>query len=223
MLRVSLVLITYSCGSLFLVFLVCELLALDNVHLEPSIAHYYCEKAQLLDPQMPAVFSLKERLIAAETNNPEDISKLYLSELESKPTDVNLRVKLLRHLLQNNCIDQAFQHIKDIENKNLPIFLDNIVWYEVAVDVLVRYQRDKALTATLNWSFWMLFVSILDKLVALSLDEHINCTKGGPQCVATLFHFDQTLTVAMQSVDRCPEKPLVRYVYFVFAFSVYFP
>lgn len=183
---------------------------MDNVNLEPSIARYYCEKAQSLDPHIPAVFSLKERLVAAESRNPQDLTKLYLTELESKPTDVGLRVKLVRHLLQNNHIDEAYRHVSDIEQKNLPIFLNSIVWYEVVADILVRYQRDKALSTTLDWKFWMLIVSVLDKLVALSLDERINSIRGGPECVATVFNFDQTLAVAVKGVDSCPEKPLVK-------------
>lgn len=196
--------------KLIFFLLVCELFASDTINMDVSGAHYYCEKAQSFDPHNPAVYSLKERLITAESKDPNDVSKLLLTELETRPTDVYLRVRLLRHLLQNNQIPEAYKHASDIEQKNLPIFLNNISWYEIVAEVLVRYQRENMSGTNLTWEFWMLLIAALDKLVALSLDEHLENSKTGSECISVVFNFDQTLTIAEKNVAKCSERPFVQ-------------
>lgn len=175
--------------------------------MEPTRARYWCEQAQLLDPQNPAVFNLRERLVASESNNPDDFRKLYLSELEQRPTDVGLRVRLLHHMLQNNQITEAYKHVSEIEQKNLPIFASHLAWYETVAKILVRYRNDNANNNTLTWEFWMLIVSVLDKLVSLCLDENLTTVKNMSECISAVFNLDQTLTIAAENVNaNCMEK-----------------
>lgn len=99
---------------------VCELLASDDVNVDLTGAKYYCERAQAFDPHSPVVFALKEKLIASEAKNPNDFTRFLLTELETRPTDVRLRVRLLKHLLQNNQIKEAYKHASEIEEKIYP-------------------------------------------------------------------------------------------------------
>lgn len=188
----------------------CELLASDNVHLDIPGAKYFCEKAQSLDPHNPAVFSLRERLIATENDNPNDVAKLLLNELEARPADVNLRVRLLRHFLQNNQVKEAYKHACDIEGKNLDLFLNNLNWYETIAEVLVRYQRDSSLNVNLTYEFWILLISVLDKLISISLDERSDNIKSSPECIAMVFNFDQTLSLAAQNLSTCSDRQLTQ-------------
>ncbi|KAJ8928994.1 hypothetical protein NQ314_018352 [Rhamnusium bicolor] len=189
--------------------LVCELLASDEVDMDQSGARYFCDLAQSFDPQNPAVFSLKERLITTENDNPVEVSQLLLRELESRPTDVYLRVRLLKHFLQYNMIKEAYKHASDIEQKNLSIFHNNLSWYETFAEILVRFQRDLSFSSQLTWEFWFLSVSVLERLVALSLDEHSDNIRNSNGYVASVFNFDQMLSKASQNINTCPDRQLV--------------
>lgn len=52
---------------------------------------------------------------------------------------MNLRVRLLKNLLENNKVKEAYKHAFDIEQKKLDMFDDNISWYEIFAEVLVRF------------------------------------------------------------------------------------
>ncbi|KAJ8924619.1 hypothetical protein NQ315_000769 [Exocentrus adspersus] len=192
-----------------LVIKVCELLSSDEVNMDHSGAQYFCNLAQSFDPHNPAVFSLRERLITRENDDPVEVSKLLLKELEARPTDVNLRVRLVQHFLQSNLIKEAYKHASAIEEKNLSIFHNNLSWYETFAEVLVRFQRDLEYSSQLTWEFWFLSVSVLDRLAALSLDEHLDNVKTSNEYVAAVFNFDQMLSKASQSISTCPDRQLV--------------
>lgn len=191
-------------------FLVCELLASDEVNLDLPAAKYFCEKAQAFDPHHPAIFTLKERLVASECNDPSEVSKFLLGELETRPTDIKLRVRLLRHLLQNNQVKEAYKHASDIEERHLSIFLNNLSWYETVTEVLARYQRENSLSRNIPSDFWMLYVSALDKLIALSLDERSDNIKNSSECVNFVFNFDQVLKVSAENLSGSSERQLMQ-------------
>nr|CAH7739866.1 unnamed protein product [Callosobruchus chinensis] len=165
---------------------------------------YYYSLAQAIDPYNPAVYSLKERLITTENKDPEQITQLLLKELENRPLDVTLRCKLLKHFLQHSKIKEAYKHTTDIEQKNLSMF-NNISWYETVAEVLLKYQS----IAQLNWEFWFLSVSVLDRLASLSLDEHSDSSKNTSEYVTAVFNFDQMLSKASQNLTGCPDQHLV--------------
>lgn len=172
-------------------------------------ARYYCEKAQKIDPHNPAVFSLKERLVSTDSKDPSDVTQLLIKELETRPTDVNIRIRLLKHLMQHNQVKEAYKHASQIEQKDLSVFSGNITWYTTIAEVLVKYQ-DAVSTKNLKWDFWFLLVSSLDKVAVLSLDEHISNISDCYKYVVAVFNFDQTLKNASKYVHDCPEKQLVQ-------------
>ncbi|XP_031356003.1 E3 SUMO-protein ligase RanBP2-like isoform X2 [Photinus pyralis] len=190
-----------------LIMKVCELLSSGNIPTDVTTLRSYCEDAQRIDPHNPIVYKLKERLIAAESEDPNDVTKLLLTELETRSTDVSLRVRLLRHLLDNNELSAAYKHASDIEMKNVPVFLNSLAWYEVVGEVLVRYQRENV---TLTQDFWMLLVSVLDKLASLTLNIHFSNIKTASECKAAVFNLDQTLGIAAKHLGDIRERPLVR-------------
>nr|XP_023030195.1 E3 SUMO-protein ligase RanBP2 [Leptinotarsa decemlineata] len=192
-----------------LVIKVCELLSSDDVDMDQSGARYFCDLAQTFDPNNPAVYSLKERLITKDSDNPVEVSQLLLKELESRPTDINLRVRLLKHFLQNNMIKEAYKHASAIEEKNLSIFHYNLSWYETFAEVLLRFQRDLAFSSQLTWEFWFLYVSVLDRLAALSLDDYSDNVKTCSEYIATVFNFDQMLWNASKNISSCSDRQLV--------------
>lgn len=192
-----------------ILFTVCELLSSDTMDMDHSGARYFCDLAQTFDPNNIAVYRLKEKLISKQSDDPLEISKLLLMELENRPTDVNLRVRLLKHLLQHNLVKEAYQHASAIEDKNLSVFHNHLNWYETFTEILLRVQRDVALTEMVTWEFLLLSVSVLDRLVALSLDEHINTVKTSTEYISAVFNLDQMLTKTKQNVSNCPDRHLI--------------
>nr|XP_022905835.1 ranBP2-like and GRIP domain-containing protein 4 isoform X1 [Onthophagus taurus] len=188
---------------------VCELLANENVNFDVSSARFFCERAQSIDPNNPLICTLKEKLIMLEGKDPDDVSRLLKKELEARPTDIDIQVRLLRHFLQNNQIKEAYKHAYEIEHANLSVFIKSFKWYKTIAEVLVKYQQDNYSNKNLNWEFWMLLVSVLDKLVYLNLDE-TNNSKTPNEYVGTVFNFDQTLKIAVDNIRNCPEKQLLQ-------------
>ncbi|XP_044766754.1 E3 SUMO-protein ligase RanBP2-like isoform X2 [Coccinella septempunctata] len=190
-----------------LILKVCELLANDEMDFDVTSAKYFCELAENVDPNNPSIYNLKEKLIMSEQNNPESVIDLLLKELETRPTDIFLRVRLLRNFVQNNKINEAYKHVHDIEEKNLSAFSNNLTWYEISADVLLRYKR-QAQPTNLNWSFWCLLISVLDKFLWLRLDERSDGVKESSEYINQLFIFDQSLHEAFQNINNCPDKQL---------------
>lgn len=174
------------------------------------MAKYFCEKAQSLDPHNPSVFALKELLVATECKDPDDVTRLLLTELLARPTDINLRIRLLKHLLQSNRIKEAYKHVADVEEIHMLMFCNNLTWYETVGEVLIRYQKDPSIGGNLGYEFWMLWVGVLDKLASLTLDERSSNIKNNVECVSAIFNFDQTLTLAAQNLNACDDRQLVQ-------------
>lgn len=175
------------------------------------MAKYFCEKAQTIDPHNPHVFTLKERIMNLECTDPNEVTKLLLKELESRPTDPNLRIRLLKHFLQHNQYKEAYKHAADIEQKSLSIFLNNLNWYETVSEALFRYQRDSSVNDNyLGYEYWMLLICVLDKVASLSLDEHSEHGQCGTDFVAAVFNFDQMLTLAAQNLGTCHDRYLIQ-------------
>lgn len=114
-------------------------------------------------------------------------------------------------MLDYNKLALAYEHVSEIEEKNLPIFADHLVWYETVAKILVRYKNENIKNTSLTWQFWMLIVSVFDKLVALCLDENISSSKNLSDCVRAIFNLDQTLSAAADNINsQCMEKQLTQ-------------
>ncbi|XP_056644005.1 E3 SUMO-protein ligase RanBP2-like [Diorhabda sublineata] len=187
---------------------VCELMSSDNIELDLSGARYFCELAQSFDPNNPAVHSLKDRLLTVNNENPVEITQLLLKELEIRPTDINLRIRLLKHLIQNNMIKEAYKHVSMIEYKDFDNFHHSINWYENLVEILILCQKDISFQCEITWEFWLLLVSVMERLVALRLDDRNNY-KGTTDYRTVLFNFDQMLYKATGSLDTCTDRQLI--------------
>lgn len=190
-------------------FLVCELLLSNDVKLDQAHVKYYCDKAQSIEPHNPIVFNLKEKLMSSSSKNPQEITQLFLREIETRPNDLPmLGVRLLRHLLDNNLILEAYKQVLNFQNKGEE-FSRNLQWYETVANVLVRYQRENIAT-NLTWEYWMLSISTLNSLVLLSLDERSVNIKSTSDCISAVFNFDQSLKVAAQNIQDCSYKQLTQ-------------
>ncbi|KAG7199455.1 hypothetical protein KM043_014081 [Ampulex compressa] len=173
-----------------LVLKVCELLADMEVNMDVNRVRYWVERADKQFPHHPIVFQLKEKMITVErpNDNNEDLEALIASELSARPTDVHLRVKLLKHYAAKHKLDDAYNHIANVEaaygHRN------SIVWYQTLSELLAKCKESKQS----DWSFWVLYVSVLERYAALSLKEQGNDVKKTiPEATQAVFNFDQSL------------------------------
>ncbi|CAK1548449.1 unnamed protein product [Leptosia nina] len=144
---------------------ICELLADNEVTLEPSSAKYWSDKAEFSFPKHPITFKLRERLLATTNPNPGALVQLLKSELSARPKDVVLHIRLLKHYLSTSNTKEALEHSCNIEFGQSQ-FTNNLAWYETVSDVL---------KCTLNkindWLYQLLLLTVKERLCTLSLTE----------------------------------------------------
>lgn len=88
-----------------------------------------------------------------------------------RPKDVQLRVKLLKHYMEKNKLDEAYKHAFEVEATQ--VHRDDVSWYQVLCDLLIKC---KGLRKH-DWSFWVFYISALERFVALTLKEQGNILK----------------------------------------------
>lgn len=173
-----------------LVLKVCELLADMDVGVDVNRARYWVERADKQFPHHPVVFQLKEKLLTLDkpNNDGEDLKALISSELSVRPKDVQLRVKLLKHYMEKDKLDEAYKHAFEVETTQ--VHRDDVSWYQVLCDLLTKC---KGLRKH-DWSFWVFYISALERFVALTLKEQGSILKKSiSEATQALFNFDQSL------------------------------
>jgi len=101
--------------------------------------------------------------------------KFFLAELAARPTDVQLRIKLLNYYMSEHRLDKAYEHAISVE-ATVP-HKDNVVWYQLLYELLTKYKETKSF----DWSFWLFYISVSDKYVGLCLKEQGGQTKKSIQ------------------------------------------
>ncbi|XP_058807194.1 E3 SUMO-protein ligase RanBP2-like isoform X2 [Phymastichus coffea] len=175
-----------------LILKVCELMADYDIEIDVNRAKYWIERADKLFPKNKIVFQLKEKILSIErpTNNTEDLENLIKAELSVRPTDVQLRVKLLKHYMEKNKMDDAYKHAVDVERTN--IHRNNLIWYQVLCELFLKCKNNKQS----NWSFWISYISALEHCAALALKEQGSLVKKSSEAMQAVYNFDQHLTEA---------------------------
>ena len=59
----------------------------------------------------------------------------FAAELTARPSDVSLRVRLLRLYLDTERLTDAYHHAIEVENCAIPGFRDQLQWYDCLIDV----------------------------------------------------------------------------------------
>ncbi|KAG6452625.1 hypothetical protein O3G_MSEX007721 [Manduca sexta] len=166
---------------------VCELLADNDVVIEPGIGKFWCERAEAAFPRHPIIFRLQERLATVTNTDPEALTKLLTAELEARPKDAQLHVRLLKHYLHNNKVKEAFEHSCNIEFGG-NTFLNYYAWYETLVEIL-KYQHNGN-----DWLFQLFILTIREKICMLSLTETPSGTSKSLVESCELLHaYDQAI------------------------------
>lgn len=211
-----------------LILKLCQLLAENDMDLDSldSGALYYCERAQSLDPGNQYVQQLREKLLARSSRDPNEVTQLLIKEIENRPSDAECAVRLLKHLSNNNQVKLAVNHIHLTHTSNLnnlASFLRHLSYVSTSADILLRYHRENAVAPSLsvttannplteenqplNWQFWMLLITTLDALVALT-GADLTGTTEKKGYIWNMWMYDQMVLEAIKAMGLCPDKQL---------------
>nr|CAD7443293.1 unnamed protein product [Timema bartmani] len=221
-----------------LVLRVCELLVEVDDPVNADRARYWCERAEATHPHHPVVFKLKEHLLTASGKQDltdlegliagnksnrsvrtaggqsADIGLTVFSqgpgrliaeaEIVHRPNDVSLRIRLLKLYLDNDKVEDAYNHASEIEGRYL--FRDESGWYTCLVQVCQAYESSNG---SKDLKFYLLYVSVLERAVALCLEEHTTIVcRSVSDSVQALFRLDQMLEKACQFNPLPSEREL---------------
>ncbi|XP_075983228.1 nucleoporin 358 [Anticarsia gemmatalis] len=177
---------------------ICELLADDEMVIDPGRAKYWCEKAEATFPRHPVTFRLRERLTAVSNPDPAALVTLLTSELAVRPKDALLHARLLKHYLDMNNVKEAFDHACNVEFGD-KTFINNFAWYEI-LNELVKHNANN----TKDWLYQLLLLTVRERICVLSISETpSNTVKGLIESNELLHAYDQ----AIENVARLGAAP----------------
>ncbi|XP_058446264.1 E3 SUMO-protein ligase RanBP2 isoform X2 [Malaya genurostris] len=194
---------------------VCKLLLSDdNFSRNLSKAKHWCDIAETERINHEAVLNLK--LKVANKDNATDnklVKEIILKEICARPLDPGLRIRLVKHFVDEKMLDDAFKYCFDIEMKFAEMFQQSVEWANAISSMLTKYAEAKSNSVQSNWGYWLLSVMTLDRQIYLNLlaDSSLQAIK---QCnikeiSSLLFELDQLLgKFSEKGKNSCPHKQL---------------
>ncbi|KAH8335549.1 hypothetical protein KR074_005132 [Drosophila pseudoananassae] len=186
----------------------CQLLLDEKGLFNVERAKYWLDLAAGEDlSENELVFALKMRVEHRETNgnvgakidDENNLELLMHKELQARPHDVNVRIRLLRSYVEKKNLEQAFNYAYKVELEEAKgSTTQSIQWYEVVWLLLTKLEPAMAKDVKKQCRFWYLGLHCLDRLMQLSLESG-NCLADSS---SQLFRFDQYLHKFSNVLDR---------------------
>ncbi|KAK3769928.1 hypothetical protein RRG08_048139 [Elysia crispata] len=158
----------------------------------PRMEHWL-EQLEKLDPKSDMVFQLKAQIAEVASangeNKDEEMENIISSELVKRPTDLKLRIKLLKLYLNTNRCDEAYDVAVTCDLTTA--FVGDLPWFECLCTVFKKYGELNPDTQT-DTLFTQHYLHVLRNLVYLSLP-----LKTLDVCVEALNRFDKHLKFAV--------------------------
>ncbi|XP_014679215.1 PREDICTED: RANBP2-like and GRIP domain-containing protein 5/6, partial [Priapulus caudatus] len=176
---------------------ICELLCKSSVDVEK--ARYWLEKAEKVFHHHPILYKLKDKVLGCNAHkDPQELEQVYAVELAERPNDLGLRIRLLHlYMMTERCKD-AYEHSVQVEAQQP--YSHSREWYMCLAEISQAY-LDKYLDGC-GVDFYIHLLSILDKLVYLSLENGLEQGTAGAaslaDCSDALHRFDQAAKNAFQ-------------------------
>lgn len=189
---------------------VCKLLLSDNLSLGPGKIRYWCDLAQSEHVQHESVLNLKMKLLSRDNANPKQIEEMLHREIAQQPSNVSLRIQVVKHLLDQHRLADAFKYVYDLEMKQHECFSQSLDWYNTIAQVVAKLNSNDLTT---NWMYHLLAVSTVERQLSLNLSSDKSYPQAAnlSECAHLLFQFDQTMEKATKAVDNvCPEPQLAK-------------
>lgn len=147
------------------------------------------------------VINLRVKL-AGKTDS-KVVEQLILQEIQSRPSEPTLRIRLIKFLIEEKRYQEAFKQCFDIEMKFVDSFAVSIDWYNTLNLALSKYAENISGHKT-NWNYWLLSVMAIERQIFLNLASDtmlVNVSRSNLKDVsALLFEFDQLLRRASECV-----------------------
>ncbi|KAL0279441.1 UNVERIFIED_CONTAM: hypothetical protein PYX00_000995 [Menopon gallinae] len=194
-------------GQKDLALKVCELLSDPEIPLDVSRATYWLERTESFHPKDPVIFKLKEHLLKYGTNgqkNSAELEKLILAEVTAHPTDVTVRIRLLKFFIEFKRYQVAYEHALELEDRQ--IFYNDLQWYNCLCDVVEEYEKssENEIDRDLGFEFFIRKITFLERRADLSMQEFHIDSKLTVDCSSAVFALDQALHAA--SKLKVPES-----------------
>lgn len=179
---------------------VCRLfLVNDSWSASPGKAKYWCELADTENVRDDNVLNLHLKMLNKDKKNGgKPVEEMILKEIAARPHDIGLRIRLVKFLLDEKRVDEAFKYCFNVEMKFLEIFLVSIDWYTTVSLVLAQH------TSTENWNYWCLLLITIDKKIFLNLKKDLSLQSikqtNIKEVTNLIFEFDQVLKKAADSL-----------------------
>ena len=180
---------------------VCRLfLVNDSWTASPGKAKYWCELADTENVRDDNVLSLRLKMVNKDSKKGggKPVEEMILKEIASRPHDVGLRIRLVKFLLDEKRVGEAFKYCFDLEMKFIEVFLLSIDWYTTITTVLAQH------TSVESWNYWCLLLISIDKKIFLTLKKDLSLQaikqNNIKEVTNLIFEFDQVLKKAADSL-----------------------
>lgn len=142
-----------------------------------------------------SVLNLRVKFMS-RNNAGELVEDVLLKEILKKPYDVNLRIRLLKQLLEKKKVSEAFKYVNEIEMKHHTHFVQSLEWYNTVALVLSTYKGTEH-RSIVDQNFCCLYLNALERQIYLNLvaDSALSSVRSGnlAECAQILFELDQFL------------------------------
>lgn len=169
---------------------------------KPATLRYWCDLAEAQRVQHEAVVSLRMRLMRRDAFTPQQVDEMLQREIAGQPHSVALRIQLVRHMVDQRRLDEAFKYAGELEQRQQEHFAHSLDWYTSVAAVIAQLdQRD----VTHSWPYWLLAVTAAERQLFLTLsaaDRRSYAPAAQLAESAGLLHqFDQLLDRAARAVQ----------------------
>jgi len=194
-----------------LVFETCHLACeLPSTAANRDLQQCWLERAEAIQPSHSVVFELKRCLLrSSKEASKGEIEDSINKEMTVRPSDMSLRIQLLKLYLNSNRIDEAYDHMLKIES--LQIFRNEPEWYKCGLDVIAAYESKT--DTQLNLNFYCMKLNVVERcsfLKLMKIKAADNSSKTLADVTSHLSLLDETLLKA--STNGIPAEALVHFV-----------
>jgi len=172
-----------------LVLKICELLV--DLPIDPQRAKYWVETGEKHHPHHDSVYRLREAMLTSvEGDTSPKLEEVLAAELVAKPTDVILRMRLVRLFQRSGRIQEGWEHVTQVENM-MP-WPENKDWYSCIAELAENFQLQ--FRTKCGHEFYIEYISCLDRL----MDLEFRAGATASAAAEILHKLDQVLHLADQ-------------------------
>lgn len=171
---------------------------------------YVVDLAESEHLQNDTILNLKLKMHNKDKPDSNHTHDILLKEIMLRPKLPSLRIRLIKNLLEQNRVEEAFKQAFEMEIKLIENFQLSIDWYNTIADVLKAYKSMSEKNCPKSWNYWLLSIITIEKQIFLNMSDSSAMTNNSLfEINKLLCEFDQILNTASAVVfSLCPEREL---------------